>query len=98
MGADALADLARGVTSPARAGQAVTPSDTTDLTIHSRGLYVGTGGNLSVIMAGFKSGANPNEGASVVTINNVPDGSFLPLEVRRVLSANTTASNIVAFW
>ena len=51
-------------------------------------LYVGTGGDLSVRMAGNASDAT-------VVIKNVADGSFLPIVVKAVLAA-TTASDILA--
>jgi hypothetical protein len=49
-------------------------------------LFVGTGGNLAVI---------PASSTDTVVLENVPDSSFIPLQVARVLAA-TTASNIVA--
>jgi hypothetical protein len=63
---------------------AVSPSDTGE--IRALALYVGTTGNLRVLTA------NGDD----VTFPNVPSGFLLPLEVRRVYSTSTTASNIVA--
>jgi hypothetical protein len=63
---------------------AVTPSDTGE--IRALALYVGTGGALRVLTA---SGDD-------VTFSGVPNGFLLPLEVRRVYSTSTTASNVVA--
>jgi len=51
-------------------------------------LYVGTGGILRVLTA---SGDD-------VTLQNVPNGTFIPIQVIRVFSSTTTASNIVALW
>ena len=51
-------------------------------------LYVGTGGNLRVLTAG---------GDDVVFIG-VGDGTFLPVNVVRVFSTNTGASNILALF
>jgi len=65
---------------------AVTPSDSTELQV-TRGLYVGTSGNLSVVMA---------DGQTIV-FSSVPIGMF-PIQVTKVLSTNTTASNIVAVY
>lgn len=86
----------------ARLAFAVTPNDTLDLTnpsssasattSYAKALYVGVTGNLAVITAGDKS--NNLQGTSV-TFNNVPVGWF-PVQVRRVMSTGTTASNIVA--
>lgn len=68
----------------AQSAEAVTPSDTTE--IRALALYVGTGGTLRVVTA------NGDD----VTFSGVPNGFLLPLEVRRVRSTTTTASNIVA--
>ena len=73
--------------SPAARAVAVTPSDGTALTLVSRGIYVGSAGNLAVTM---KAGGND------VTFVGVAAGSLLPLRVTHVLSTGTTASDIVA--
>ena len=72
-------------TAPAARGVAVTPSDSTVLP-STRGLYVGTGGNLAVTMLGAD-----------ITFANVPAGTLLPLQVQKVL-ASTTAASIVALY
>ncbi len=51
-------------------------------------LYVGTGGILRVLTAGGND----------ITLQNVPNGTFVPIQVVRVFSSTTTASNIVALW
>lgn len=71
---------------PAEHAEAVTPSDGTDLTIVSRGLYVGGSGNVAVVMA---SGA-------AVTFTGVIAGSLLPIRVSRVKSTGTTATTILS--
>lgn len=55
----------------------------------SGGIYIGTGGNLDVIMAGDSNN-------NVITYNNIPSGSFLPIQVKRVMSTST-CSNIIVF-
>lgn len=65
---------------------AVTPADGTTIPV-TRALYVGTSGNLAVVMA---------EGSSTVTFSNVPVGIF-PIQVQKVMAA-TTAANIVALY
>lgn len=65
---------------------AVTPSDTADNSYAY--LFMGTGGNLAII---------PEGGSAAVTLNNVPTGSFVWIRVKRVMSTNTTASQIVGF-
>jgi hypothetical protein len=51
-------------------------------------LYIGTGGNLRVLTA---SGQD-------VTFANVLGGTFLPVQVLKVFSTGTAASNLVALW
>lgn len=76
-------------TSVASQGTAITPSDTTVLGYRS--LWVGTGGDLSVIF--FDDSSNAGAGAAV-TIKNVADGTLLPIAVKKVMAA-TTATDIV---
>jgi hypothetical protein len=75
----------------------VTKSDTVDIpsvsTENGTGnngcvLYVGTGGILRVLTAGGDD----------ITFQNVPNGSFIPVQVVRVFDSTTTALNIVALW
>lgn len=87
--ATALETAANRGAVPAYSAAAVTPSDTVDLTNVTRGLYIGTAGNVSVNM--YESGA-------AVVFTGVPAGTVLPIRVTRVLATNTTASNIVALW
>jgi hypothetical protein len=74
------------VSDPAKFGGAVTPSDSTVLT-PTRALYVGTAGNVSVLMMN----------GVTVTFSNVQAG-ILPIQVTQVLATGTTASNIIALW
>lgn len=76
-----------GLDSPAFRAAAVTPSDSADLAIASRALYVGGNGDISLILVGD---TNP------VTLAGVPAGSVLPLRVRRIRQTGTTATAIVA--
>jgi len=88
--------------SPARRAIAVTPSDTKDVTNatgdaapgYAKSLWIGVTGNIAVVTAGDQT----NGGAgTAVTFSNVPVGWF-PVQVRRVMSTNTTASSIVAVY
>lgn len=74
-----------GLTAPLETGEAVTPHDTNELTYASRALYVGTTGNLAVVMVD----------GTALTLSSVPVGLH-PLRVKQVKSTGTTASNIVA--
>lgn len=61
-----------------------------DVTIDtSGGIYVGNGGTLNVVMAG-------DQADNVVTYSNVPNGTFLPIQVKKVLSTST-CGNIIVF-
>ncbi len=50
-------------------------------------LFVGGQGNISVV---------PVSSDQTVIMQNIPDSSFIPLQVKRVNSTNTTATNIIA--
>tara|TARA_R100001443_G_scaffold81498_1_gene88422 strand:+ start:1695 stop:2177 length:483 start_codon:yes stop_codon:yes gene_type:complete len=52
-------------------------------------LFVGTGGAASTLKVRTANGED-------VTLNNVPDSSFIPLQVIRVFATGTTCSNILA--
>jgi hypothetical protein len=54
------------------------------------GIYIGGDGNLIVIMA-------QDQTNTLVTFNSVKAGTFLPIQVKLV-SASSTASNIMALW
>lgn len=75
-------------TFPADTLFAVTPHNTNDLPAVVRQLYVGTGGDVTVI----------TDNNITVTFKNVGSGSTIgPFFVKRVTVTNTTASNIVGF-
>ncbi|MGE4043323.1 MAG: hypothetical protein AB7F35_00615 [Acetobacteraceae bacterium] len=85
---DLYATLATGLDSPAVGGEAVTPSDSVDLTKESRCLRVGGAGNLAVVMS---DGSN-------LTITGCLAGEWLPICVTRVKATGTTATNITSFY
>jgi len=60
-------------------------------------LYIGTGGDVKVIM-NSKFGPNGElpTVADAITFKNVPDGSFLPVIVDFVLLTGTTATDIIS--
>jgi len=66
--------------------EAVTPSDSTDLTTLARAIYVGGAGNVAAVQ----------HDGTAVTFTGVPAGTVLPIAVRRINSTNTTATAIVA--
>ncbi len=69
--------------------KAVTKSDSTEVAFF--GFYVGTTGDVAV-----KTMADGSSGTAVV-FTAVPAGAIIPLAVCRIMSAGTTASNIVGF-
>lgn len=86
---DDFLNRADHVSAPATRCAAVTPHDSNALSQISKGLYVGTGGDVSIEPAG---------GGGAVTLANVPGGSILPVRVRIVRATGTTAADIVALY
>lgn len=71
----------------AQDGESITPSDS-DIFAKFGSLYIGTGGDVALTT---ELGTN-------LTFVNVPDGTFLPVVAKAVLSTNTTASNIIVMY
>ena len=67
--------------------RAVTLSDSTILE-PTRALFIGAGGNLKVTMAY----------GTEVTFANTVAGSILPIQVTKVWSTGTTATNVIALY
>jgi hypothetical protein len=84
--ADEFATNSDSLIAPAQDAAAVTPSATALANV-TKGIYVGTAGDLAVTMLGGDD----------VTFASVPAGSILPIRVTHVLEAST-ADDIVAFW
>lgn len=72
------------ITASATSSGAVTKSDSTVLQF--RAIYVGGAGDVAI---------KHTEGGSAVTYVGVPAGSILPVSGVRVMSAGTTATNMV---
>ena len=69
--------------------RAVTPNDSTDLALGTcRALYIGTGGDVSIVDLG---------GETVVFVGALA-GSILPIQTARVNATGTTAGDIVALY
>lgn len=73
---------------PALGGEAVTPSDSAELTQVGRALYVGAAGNVAVT----------TQDGSALTFVGVPAGSTLPVRAKKVLATGTTATSILNLW
>lgn len=87
---------------PARRGIAVTPSDTLDVTnaggdnapCYAAALYIGVSGDVTVVHAGD----NGNGLAGTAETYKAVSVGFFPVQVRRVMNTNTTATNIVGLY
>jgi hypothetical protein len=73
---------------PASEGMAITPGDSVELTEWTRGIYVGSGGDLKVTLAG----------GQVVVFQNLAGGIVHPICARRVWATGTTAADIVGLY
>jgi hypothetical protein len=73
---------------PADHIEAVSPSDTDELTHVSRALWVGGAGNMVVVTVGGET----------VTITAIPAGTLLPIRVKQVKSGSLTASAILNLY
>ena len=76
-------------TVPAFYGEAVTPSDSVNLSKSDdvRALYIGGAGNVACEME-----------SGTVVFSSVPAGTILPINTSRVNDTNTTATNIVVLY
>lgn len=74
------------VISPARKCFAVLPSDTSELPSVVKALYIGTGGDLSVMAA---------DDSAFVTFRNIPDGFIIDIRAVAVRATGTSAADIV---
>ena len=77
---------ASGLTSPATRALSVTPNDNDDLDFPARALYVGGGGDVSLIAVG----------GDTTTFAGLPAGFILPVRTSRVRATGTTATGIIA--
>lgn len=75
------------IAAPAEGGFAITPNDDEDLPAITRAIYVGTSSSqdLAVITA---------DGTSLV-FHNIAAGGIHPLQIKRVLSTGTSASDLI---
>lgn len=67
----------------------ITPHDTNDIAVVTRSVFVGVGGDVT-LMAQNDTVARLHK--------NVPSGSILPGRVKRVMATGTTATNLVAWY
>jgi hypothetical protein len=74
---------------PARRCIAITPTDSDDVGVATKAVYVGVAGDVSLV-------AYDNPDNTGVLFKNVPAGSWLPVRARRIRATGTTATNIIA--
>jgi hypothetical protein len=84
---DSFQSLSVALDSPSGRLVAITKNDSTVLET-TRGLYVGSGGNVVV---------TDNTGADV-TFTGVAAGTLLPIRVTKVKSTNTTAADFMGLY
>ncbi len=75
----------KDLSSPAFVLEAITASNTVDLTNGTRGIYVGGSGDIAVV----------SMDDTVTTFVGVVVGTVLPIVCKRVNLTNTTATNLV---
>jgi hypothetical protein len=77
--------------------QVVTPNDSQNLVLSGSSivgidngacLFIGTGGNVTITTIGGQT----------VTLTNLADGVFSPIQVKKVFATGTTASDILALY
>lgn len=78
---DPFSGVAVGRESPATHAVATPASDTVDMTVPCRAIWVATGGSVKVTTVGGET----------VTFTGVPDGYVLPVSCSRIWSTGTTA-------
>lgn len=88
MPTDSFDTFKPALTSPLERGFAVTPHNSDELAHVTRELFIGTGGDLALVL---KHGDE-------VTLANVADGARLPYRVLKVKATGTTASDIVGLY
>ena len=86
---DPFATTSPGLSGPASHAFAVMPDDGSDLAVVTRGLYIGAGGDVSLVLKGD---------VAPVTFPGVPGGTVLPLRAVRVRATGTTAADIVGLY
>lgn len=74
---------------PAANAFAITPDNEEELEFVTRGIYVGTAGDLAVVLAGD---------SEAVTFVSLVAGVIHPLRVRQVLATGTDAEDIVGVY
>jgi len=80
-------DYAPSLLTASRKPFAITPHDTNPLPVVPKGIYVGTGGTIT--LRGVDAAAD-------VTYRNLADGSYVAVRVSHVRASGTTATDLIA--
>lgn len=86
--ADTFANLQKGLTAPADKYFAITPHDSTNFSVSTRGIYVGGAGNLVAV----------DEDGNAVTFTGLLAGVVYPIRCKRVNSTSTTCTSLVGLY
>ena len=84
-GIPAIEVLGQGIGQPATHPFLITPSDTNELQYITRGIRVGTAGDVAI----------QRRDGTVVTIPDVAAAETIPIVIKKVYATNTTASGIM---
>lgn len=90
--ADRFGAYSDTVSSPGTRATVIVPNDNADLTDVPKGIYVGVGGDITMI------GVGAPDSATGILWKNVPAGALIPFRPRRILTAGTTASSMLAVY
>jgi hypothetical protein len=85
--ADKFAYQSDSAIGPARDAFALAPSDSAAISPIPKGIYVGTGGNVTLRAV---------DGGADVTYRNLGDGSYIAVRALFVRATGTTAADLVA--
>jgi len=83
---DRFSTMTDSLTSPSRAPFAIVPHDRQPLFMIPKGIYIGTGGH--VTLRGIDSPAD-------VTYRNLPDASYIAVRATHVRATGTTAADLI---
>lgn len=85
--ADPFAQYQDDLTGASRRPYVVTPDDNAELPVVPKGIYVGTGGD--VTLRGVDAAAD-------VTYRNLADGSYVAVRAQYIRATGTTAADMIA--
>jgi hypothetical protein len=85
---DKFENYSTALSSPASKAFAITPNDTADLAVSTRGLWIGGDGSVKITTVD----------GDTVTLSGCGAGTVVPVRVKRVFATGTTATNILGFY